>query len=534
MKPTAISWRRRLVQRSGRRQPMRPRLLVERLESRNLLSTTSGSLSFFNTPLLTPDGSSEPEVSIGSDGNTAVVALNWLRLASNNLPASNLWTGTFGETPTFRGPIDTELQQPGRTVYGGGDVDVNIGSDGTIHATSLVFLVNPTFLANNTELQLGVSAITIPADGDLTKATAQIIDTAGADRPWITSDGSRVWISYHDAKNSTLIHVQRSDDNGDTWHLVGDPIVGQDGATANATFNNIQGPIVADPYTHNLYDIYAAGETGFLKGRTFTPNNIYVASSTDRGKTWTSNLVYHAQPGTSLASIFPALAVDPTNGKLYAAWSDGHNVSFATSSDQGVTWSSQSSPPTVVNIAPAKTAIFPWVAAYNSTVDVVYYATDAASKDDTSAVWNVYLAQTANDGASFTQSRVSNTPNHEGVICTEGSACPRAERTLLDLFEVAIDPKSGRAGVVYTDDTLTKDSSGNPLPQVVLAYQNDPPATTSLQAASTASSFVAADQATSAQLAYLAPSLQPLDQTAIYDPLATPSVEMKKRRWSHS
>ena len=69
---------------------------------------------------------------------------------------------------------------------------------------------------------------------------------------------------------------RRWDDNGDTWHSVGDPIVGQDGVTANATFNNIQGPIVAftdpsNPENITLYDIYAAGETGFLKGPHFHP-----------------------------------------------------------------------------------------------------------------------------------------------------------------------------------------------------------------------------------------------------------------------
>jgi len=89
-----------------------------------------------------------------------------------------------------------------------------------------------------------------------------------------------------------------------------------------------------------------------------------------------------------------------------------------------------------------------------------------------SAVWNTYLAQTTDGGASFTQSRVSNTPNHVGVICTDGIACASGTRNLLDLFEVAIDPLNGKAGVIYADDTLTVDGSGNPLPQVVIAYQN--------------------------------------------------------------
>jgi hypothetical protein len=69
------------------------------------------------------------------------------------------------------------------------------------------------------------------------------------------------------------------------------------------------------------------------------------------------------------------------------------------------------------------------------------------------------------------QSLVSNTPNHVGVICTQGIACGSGTRDLLDLFKVAIDPNTGRAAVVYTDDTITKESSGVPLPQVVLAQQ---------------------------------------------------------------
>jgi hypothetical protein len=86
-------------------------------------------------------------------------------------------------------------------------------------------------------------------------------------------------------------------------------------------------------------------------------------------------------------------------------------------------------------------------------------------------VWNVYLAQTTDNGASFTQSVVSNKPNHVGVICTEGTACAPGTRNLLDLFQVGIDPLNDLAAVVHVDDTLTKDSSGHPLPQTVLAQE---------------------------------------------------------------
>ena len=422
--------------------------------------TVPGGLTFSNTSLLRPEGDSEPAISIATDGTMAITGLQWL--FDPNFYGTHLWTGPFGSIPTFRGLIDASLQKRGKQVFGSGDADVDLGSSGKLHATSLIFLINPTFI----NAKLGVSAITC-SDASASNCTSQIIDTAGADRQWITSDGTRVYIAYHDSQNSSLIHVQRSDDDGSTWRRAGDPIVGQGRATGNATFNNSAGPIVADPSTHNVYTIYTAGEPGIQKGTTADFNNVFVSRSTDGGKSWTANLVYHAPLFTSLSNVFPALAVDSVNGKLYATWSDALAVFFSTSSDEGAHWS----PAVTVNIAPANTAIFPWIAAHNGTVDVVYYATTAASIDDPSAVWNVYLAQTINDGSSFTQNLVSNTPNHVGVVCTEGSACADGTRNLLDLFEVAINPQNARAAVVYTDDTITK-SGGEPLPQVVLAQQN--------------------------------------------------------------
>src|SRR5206468_7841897 len=123
---------------------------------------------------------------------------------------------------------------------------------------------------------------------------------------------------------------------------------------------------------------------------------------------------------------------DRTHVDLRAVLSKGRPVFFSMSSDQGV----HRPPAVVVNGAPATTAIFPWIAAHAGTVDVVYYATTAASKNDASAIWNVYLAQTTDSGASFAQSVVSNTSNHTGVICTNGTGCAPGTRNLLDLFKV--------------------------------------------------------------------------------------------------
>ena len=58
-------------------------------------------------------------------------------------------------------------------------------------------------------------------------------------------------------------------------------------------------------------------------------------------------------------------------------------------------------------------------------MDVVYYATTAGSENDPSTVWNVYLAQTTDNGASFAQSLASNTPNHvDGTARAPGRLPP--------------------------------------------------------------------------------------------------------------
>ena len=123
-----------------------------------------------------------------------MVSLQWLFNPASYGTA--LWTGIFGTVPTLQGIVDNKLQHPGKAVFGAGDADIDVGSTGRVHITTLIFLLKPINGA-----QLGVSAITCPPPvaGNLSIAscTAQIIDTTGSDRPWITSDGKHVYISYH-------------------------------------------------------------------------------------------------------------------------------------------------------------------------------------------------------------------------------------------------------------------------------------------------------------------------------------------------
>src|SRR6058998_3075514 len=425
-------------------------------------SGSASAITFSNTALVLTSGSSEPAVTIGPSGTTVFTSLSWITFGTN------VWQTSFGGSPVYQGIPDNGIVSG---QLGGEDADVDLGSTGTLHFTTLVALINPPF----TTARLGVSAITCPnadTSNNFANCKAQIIDTAQADRQWITSDGATVYISYHDSGSSTLIHVQRSDDDGFTWTRVRDPIPGQDGLTGMSTFNNDQGPIVADPTTHFVFVIYAAGQGGLQKGTNANFNNIVVSRSTDKGLTWMPTIVFHAPVNTALNNVFPALAVDPTNGKLYASWSDAHTVWFAASSDHGTSWTSSVS----VNTDDAATAVFPWVAAFGGKVDVVFYGTTASNKDDPTAVWNTYMAQTTDDGSHFLQTTVSAHPNHVGVICTNGTGCARGTRNLLDLFEIAINPLNGKAAIIFADDTLTtytrSDGTVAPLPQVVVAWES--------------------------------------------------------------
>ncbi len=337
----------------------------------------------------------------------AVDGLAWLPFQVN------LWKGHFGATPSYFGAMDTDLNNVGvgRRTLGDEDADVEITSAGTTLLADLDLILNP----NGGGAQLGVNVTRCPAGTTGPSGCTHIfIDTAGADREWITTAGTNAWLAYHDAGNSTLIRVKRSTDDGKTWSPAGSPIPGQGAATGDATFNNSIGPIVADPGTGVIYESYAAGEPQ-TKATSANYNNIYVSRSTDGGRHWTSTLVFHTKPFTRLNNFWPSLAVDPITHVVYTVWTDQHGVAVSQSADGGVTWSP------AVTVSSIQTTVMPWIAARNGKVDVVYYGSTAASTDDTTAVWNTYDSQFSN--GAWTVKQVSNTPNRVGAICLEGSGC---------------------------------------------------------------------------------------------------------------
>lgn len=323
-------------------------LLASALAAAVLVSVAVASAqSFTNTVLRAPfpgvlppgvstnppnqSGDSEPAIDFGGPSHTmAVDGLGWLPFAVN------MWKGHFGDTPDYFGPMDTQLpiQGNGRLNLGDGDADVEVTSEDTILLADLDIIFN----GGRNNIQLGVSVTRCPASATSPAGCRSVVlDTAGADRPWITTRGTEAWVSYHDSTNSTMISVWHSGDDGRTWRRVASPVVGQGGTTAGSTFNNSLGPIVADPTSNYIYQPFMAGDPQ-TKGFTANFNNVYVGRSADGGLTWSVARVFRAAPFTRLNNFWPAMAVDDTTGKLWVAWTDQHGVAVSTSADPWSEW----------------------------------------------------------------------------------------------------------------------------------------------------------------------------------------------------
>ena len=110
----------------------------------------------------------------------------------------------------------------------------------------------------------------------------------------------------------------------------------------------------------------------------------------------------------------------------------------------------------------------PWAAALPSggaagVVDVVFYGAHGGTgaqpnpQDDPNNVWNAYMAQTIDGGATWTTSKASDHDIHKSQLCIDGLNCNligNRDRTLLDFFQVDVDPTNGAADIAYADDQI--------------------------------------------------------------------------------
>jgi hypothetical protein len=333
------------------------------------------------------------------------------------------------------------------------------------------------------------------------------------DRPWIaaytraadrdTADATKhtaLYTEHHDFCASNVF-LTSSPDGGTTWNTT--PVNAEPpGSAAQLTSacNSIPGGITVVPDGAHAGRVVAVWSTSdpLINATTgcnysqFQPfDHIFASYSDDGGNTWTSSDVFDdpcapnppAPPPSALTSppvgdcqdvseLFDSVAADDA-GNLYVAYtarllSDGAQAEYdtfvASSVDGGSTWSTH-------RVTPRGTGTHyaPWVAAGgNGGVDVVYYATsyvegvgsfNKPAAAPSTAQWDVFMAQSLDGGATWSNTKVSTHPVYFGDYCTTGISCGTPlstannwgpDRILYDDFGVAVGPDGG-ARIAWTD-----------------------------------------------------------------------------------
>src|SRR5438876_334138 len=176
---------------------------------------------------------------------------------------------------------------------------------------------------------------------------------------------------------------------------------------------------------------------------------------------WRNYEIYHGPLGARYNRIFPVTAVD-NGGRVYAFWTDGNHIDYKADAT-GTGWRASKAPSQIANPSGVNTALMPWAqAGAPGIVDVVFYGASGGNgaqpnpQDDPNNSWNAYFAQTTNGGGSFTVTSASDHVIHKGPLCIDGLGCnlsnPMRDRTLLDFFQVSVDPTNGAADIAYADD----------------------------------------------------------------------------------
>lgn len=416
------------------------------------LSSTMG-VTCPNSSSTCTNGAAEPQI-------RADMAGHFFASSENGLGAgTQAWRSSDGGRHYTALASPNSVSHSSPVAPGGGDTDI---------ATAPVKNAAGNYNVYVASLNLANVAVSTSTDaGQTWKLNATSATIPGDDREWIAADqASKVCISYHDVATFN-IDVNCSYNAGLTFTQLGDAFDLNHGFLVQ---NNEIGNLVIDPKSHIIYQTFSgianAGEVQCSQAGTCGYHVVWMAVSTDGGKTFTDHMVYNNPDTTvSYGHQFVNVSIDSA-GNLYSVYSDNHNVSYSFSTNHGTTWSA----PVQVNAAPSSTAIEPWSVANSAGhIDIVWYGTsyyDGTTVPDTypmSAAWHVYFAQNlqaTTQGSHFTQ--VTATPIiHYGGVCEGGISCT-GNRDLYDDFGIAVNPRTGLASMIYSDDQYRNDPNDPP------------------------------------------------------------------------
>ena len=436
---------------------------------------------------IAPDGTHYAVSTPGSDGNGHGTVQVW-------------WSANRGKSFTHTYFTSDE---------GGGDSELDFRPDGTLLGADLEF-------GNGAQAD---SEIHVSKDFGKTWTEPGVQAGQEQDRQWFahTPDGKREFLVYHDFIAEAEFFVE-SDDGGKTWSnpkLVDDlsqitqpagfavaPTSGTPASLADQQVNTFSGPMLVDNNGKDFYVVYSISN---FESNT-SPNGgglppfggvrgIVVAHSGDAGATWSNGYAVVAKPNPadpsqeeSTGTMFPWGFLDSA-GNVYVVYgstrdaigTDHYGFYYVYSTDKGATWSA---PKRIDGMNPGQGSIVfnTGGAVSPGLIDVAWLQKDTSGLGEETGTWSPWFAQISAADTShptIARQRLTTLPNHKGGVCIQGTVClvpaePGShDRSLLDFMELAVNPVTHLAGVVYADNGGFRPGEGKG--EVVFAQQTDQP-----------------------------------------------------------
>lgn len=204
-------------------------------------------------------------------------------------------------------------------------------------------------------------------------------------------------------------------------------------------------------------------------GTVYVPNrgcgaDAAVVVSEDNGTTWSVRQVQSGSIINTATADDPAVGIDNNGTVYYLGAMNGTAAMVATSTDRGQTWSN------IVDVGAVyglKNIAFPAaVAGDPGRAAVAFYgtvtATGDSNADNFTGVWHLYVAHTFDGGAHWTTSDATPKLPMQRMGLLRGGGGPM-DRNLLDFFDITID-RDGRVQVGYVNGC-----SGGPCSQAPIA-----------------------------------------------------------------
>lgn len=427
-------------------------------------------------------GAAEPSIAVDSKGNVYVSGP--VGVPSGGCPFWYVHPDTLnsaGKPYDYRGTFDTDYAS-----VGGGDCDIStLAGTGTATTPDTV-AVSSLSLANlttNTSTDAGAT-FRNPAN----TVGQQIF---GVDRQWQAADPSlgRTYLSVHDLYTDN-IQVSVSTDGGFVY-TQNTPAI--DTATFPAAQgNNHFGTSVVNPVTHRIYIPFIAPASAQENTTGSGNRHVFYVAEGDPCATvactkggpvgpisWTDHVAYTAPATQNIDHIFPAIGLD-AGGTVYLAFAGDTggsatsqiSVLHMTTPGDATKWTA----PQQVSDSATHANMFPWLEGGQAgSVALVWYAAtlrpvsgstcptgSSGTVGDNNGVnnncfntWSLQYAASNDTGATFTPT-TADPRMHDGSICDQGLTCNTngGDRTLLDFFDVDIDPAGG-ANIAYASDTAT-------------------------------------------------------------------------------